>query len=42
MTSVGVPEEVLRRSQSIRCLENVRRVDEDLAKGVSVGAVDAQ
>jgi hypothetical protein len=42
MTSVGVPEKVLRRSQSIRCLENVRRVDEDLAKGVFVGAVDAQ
>ena len=42
MSGVGVPEKGLSRSQSIRCLANVRRVDEDLAEGVSVGAADAQ
>jgi hypothetical protein len=41
MSGVGVPEKVFRQSQSIRCLENVRRDDEDLAKGASVGAVEA-
>ena len=41
MSGAGVPEKILRQSQSIRCLENVRRDDEVLERGVSVAVMDA-
>jgi hypothetical protein len=32
MSGAGVPEKILRQSQSVRCLENVRRDDEVLER----------